>query len=170
MFSKYRIQWLLNDLHALTICYGILDDEVKKYGIESYSKRLIVLSIRDQGKTFKKYTARAVICNSMNICQQCRKSQSSIKSKLAAKRKAIGKPVLSKSPLSKLSKQRLAVAAHILLEQQKKLEARVNQLGKEISARGVNLGEFVHSDLKMLVDNAAADSQENSFQNLFWKE
>ena len=50
------------------------------------------------------------------------------------------------------------------------MEARVNQLGKKISTRGVNLGKIVHSDLKMLVDNAAADSQENSFQNLFWKE
>jgi len=50
------------------------------------------------------------------------------------------------------------------------LEARVNQLRKEISTRGVNLGEVVHSDLKMFVDNAAADSQENSFQNIFGKE
>ena len=58
---------------------------------------------------------------------------------------------------------------HTLLDKQKKLEARINQLGKEISTRGVNLGEFVHSDLKMLVDNAAADSQANSFQNLFLK-
>ena len=58
---------------------------------------------------------------------------------------------------------------HTLLEN-KKLEARINQLGKEISTRGVNLGEVVRSNLKMLVDDAAADSQENSFQNLFCKE
>ena len=103
----------------------------------------------------------------MNICQGCRNSQSSINSKLAAKRKAIGKPVLSKSPLSKFSKQRLAVAVHTLLERQKKLEAKVNQLGNEIPTQVVNLEEVVNSDLKMLVDNAAA---KNSFQNLFRKE
>ena len=60
--SKYCIQWLLNDLCALTICYGIFDDEVKKYGIESYSKRLIVRSIRIMEKLSKKYRARTAIC------------------------------------------------------------------------------------------------------------
>jgi len=170
--AKYCIQWLLNDVHALSIYHGIFDDEVQKHGTKSYSKRLIVLSIRDQEKTFNKVYSKNchLLVNFMNICQECRNSQSSIKSKLAATRKAIGKPVLSKSPLSKVSKQRLAVAVHTLLEKQKKLEARVNQLGKEISIRGVTLGEVVHSDSKMLVDNAAADTQENSFQNLFRKE
>jgi len=51
--SKYSIQWLLNDLRTLTICHGIFDDEVKTYGIESYSKRLIVLSTRDPEKNFQ---------------------------------------------------------------------------------------------------------------------
>jgi len=59
---------------------------------------------------------------------------------------------------------------HTLLEKQKLLEARIKQLGKEISTRGANLGESVHSDLKMMVENAAADSQENSVQNIFWTE
>jgi len=54
-----------------------------------------------------------------------------------------------------------------IAQKAKKLEARMNQLGKELSTRGFNLEEFVHSDFKKLVDNAAADSQENSFQNLF---
>ena len=53
----------------------------------------------------------------------------------------------------KFSKQQLAVAVHTLLKKQKKLEARVNQLGNEISTQGVNLGEVVNSDLKMLVDS-----------------
>ena len=46
-----------------------------------------------------------------------------------------------------------------MLQKQKNLKARVNQLRTEILTRGVNLGEGVHSDLKMLVDSAAADSQ-----------
>ena len=66
--SKYRIQWLLNDLRALTICYGIFDDEVKKYGMESYNKRLIVLSIRDQGKTFNKvYSKNCHLVGKLNF-------------------------------------------------------------------------------------------------------
>ena len=55
---------------------------------------------------------------------------------------------------------------HKFLEKQKCWR----QQGKEISKRGVNLGEVVNSDLKLLVDNAAADSQKNYFQILFWKE
>ena len=82
----------------------------------------------------------------MNICQECRKSQSSIKSKLAPKRKAIGKLVLSEFPLSQFSKQLLAVAVHTLLEKQRKLEVRVNQLGNKISTQGLTLGDFLHSD------------------------
>ena len=35
--SIYCIQWLLNDLHALTIFHGIFDDGVKNCDIESYS-------------------------------------------------------------------------------------------------------------------------------------
>eukprot|EP00795_Rhopilema_esculentum_P017480 gene17480-9089_t len=81
-----------------------------------------------------------------------------------------GIPIAKKAPLTKIAKDRLVRAVHILKVKERNLEDRLKVLENELEAKGVNLDNEMHDNLSSIIERGATSLPENSFENLFWKE
>eukprot|EP00795_Rhopilema_esculentum_P004986 gene4986-21354_t len=173
---RQRIHWLLSEIQEWHICLGITDRIIKEHALrqggQKKSEQLIFIKTKVSGKIVDKVYSKHcnTLVKSSESCTECRKIALKIQRQLDFEKQSVTKQISLKSPLTRVAKRRLVVAVQILRQKEKKLEATIQQLEREIRSKGIFLDNEVHADLTKIIDNVSSQFPENSFEKLFWKE
>ncbi|XP_065059620.1 uncharacterized protein LOC135687093 [Rhopilema esculentum] len=175
--AKIPIQWLLESLSALNKCNGINDLKLKEYGEQNILDRRHTCNYsshksKDDGKistVLRSNTCVALISDG-DVCEVCKNVTKQLKRKLLLADHNQDKPISAKTPLKKVTSDRLSQTIINMRLNQKKLEIKIKELNQQIKTHGIQLDADLHNDCQNLIQNIKQELPEDSFEKLFWEQ
>ena len=80
------------------------------------------------------------------------------------------KPISAKTPLKKVTSDRLSQTIKNMRLNQKKLETKIKELNQQIETHGIQLDADLQNDCQNLIENIKLELPEDSFEKLFWEQ
>ena len=175
--AKIPIQWLLKSVVALSKCDGITDLKLKEYGEQCILDRKHnceygLHKSKDDGKistVLRSNTCLAFISKG-DVCEECNNVIKQLKRKLDLADRNKNKPITAKTPLRKVTADRLSQAIKDMRLSQKKLQTKIEELSQQIETNGIQLDAGLHNDFQNLIENVKQELPEDSFEKLFWEQ
>lgn len=175
--AKIPIQWLLESVSALNKCNGITDLKLIEYGEQYILDRKHMCDYsshkrKDDGKistALRSNTCLALISDG-DVCEECKNVTKQLKRKLVLADSNKDKPITAKTPLKKVTSERLSQTIKDMRINQKKLETKIKELNQQIETHGIQLDADLHNDCQNLIENIKQELPEDSFEKLFWEQ
>ena len=175
--AKIPIQWLLKSVVALSKCDGITDLKLKEYGEQCILDRkhnceYSLHKSKDDGKistVLRSNTCLAFISKG-DVCEECNNVIKQLKRNLDLADRNKNKPITAKTPLRKVTADRLSQAIKDMRLSQKKLQTKIEELSQQIETNGIQLDAGLHNDFQNLIENVKQELPEDSFEKLFWEQ